>query len=130
MMTTRTRRTSRTSLILRTASSIKRKPPLAHGFAEPSDEEEEEEYVGDEDEAKPEPLRKGEKNSHLTIGYKGDAFVVRGDKIGVFRQRDDGSVQYQASIGNVQTPKGKKFKPNKVRWYRIPTQYAQKMLIR
>jgi hypothetical protein len=81
---------------------------------EPSDEEEEEEYPDDEDESQPEALRKGEKNSHLTTGYKGDAFVVRGDKIGVFRQKEDGTVHYQASIGNVQTPKGKKFKPSKV----------------
>jgi hypothetical protein len=86
---------------------------ISNTFAEPSDEEEEDEYE-DADEDGPEPLRKGEKNSHLTIGYKGDAFVVRGDKIGVFRQREDGTVQYQASIGNVQTPKGKKFKPSKV----------------
>jgi hypothetical protein len=89
---------------------------LAYVFTEASDEEEED-YPEDEDEDRPEPLRKGEKNSHLTTGYKGDAFVVRGDKIGVFRQRADGTVQYQASIGNVQTPKGKKFKLSKVRVY-------------
>jgi hypothetical protein len=88
----------------------------SHVIIEPSDdsEEEEEDIPEDEDEDKPTPLRKGEKNSNLTIGYKGDAFVVRGDKIGVFRQQDDGGVKYQASIGNVQTPKGKKFKPSKV----------------
>jgi hypothetical protein len=81
---------------------------------EPSDEEEDEEGYEDEDAPRPEPLGKGEKNSHLTVGYKGDAFVVRGSKIGVFRQRSDGEVQYQASIGNVATPKGKSFKPSKV----------------
>jgi hypothetical protein len=103
-----------TSWILRTVSTSLRldNAALAYVSTEASDEEEED-YPEDEDEDRPEPLRKGEKNSHLTTGYKGDAFVVRGDKIGVFRQRADGTVQYQASIGNVQTPKGKKFKLSK-----------------
>ena len=68
----------------------------------------------DEEDALP-PLGKGERNSQLTVGYKGDrSYVVRGGKIGVFAHTGDNQVKYHASIGNLATPKGKEFVPNHV----------------
>ena len=55
------------------------------------------------------------RNSQLTVGYKGDrSYVVRGDKIGVFRHKPD-DVEYVASIANITDMKGKKFDPKNVR---------------
>ena len=55
------------------------------------------------------------RNSQLTVGYKGDrSYVVRGDKIGVFRLKPD-DVEYVASIANITDMKGKKFDPKNVR---------------
>ena len=85
-------------------------PHLFH-TPEPSDEEE----VEDEDAPK-NPL-KGERNSQLTVGYKGDrSYVVRGDSIGVFNHATERgkTIKYYASISNISTPKGKKFKPKNV----------------
>lgn len=73
--------------------------------AESSDESE------DEDEDAPQNIP-GDRNSQLTVGYKGDrSYVVRGNNIGVFNHSSDNSVKYYATIGNVATPKGKIFKP-------------------
>ncbi|KAG8965086.1 hypothetical protein FRC03_000967 [Tulasnella sp. 419] len=70
-----------------------------------------EEDSGDEEPAPP----KGAKNSLLTVGYKGDrTFVVRGDRIGVFRHTDDDEIKYTATTNKVNTLKGKQFAPNKV----------------
>ncbi|KAG5518664.1 hypothetical protein PMAC_002633 [Pneumocystis sp. 'macacae'] len=57
---------------------------------------------------------KGE-NSQLAVGYKHDrSFVVRGDKIGVFRHVNDDQLEFVATINKVQTPKGKSFQPSKI----------------
>ncbi|KTW31575.1 hypothetical protein T552_00213 [Pneumocystis carinii B80] len=57
---------------------------------------------------------KGE-NSQLAVGYKHDrSFVVRGNKIGVFRHMDDDRLEFVATIDKVQTPKGKPFQPSKI----------------
>ena len=73
--------------------------------AESSDESETE----DEDATQTIP---GDRNSQLTVGYKGDrSYVVRGNNIGVFNHTSDNSVKYYATIGNIATPKGKNFKP-------------------
>ncbi|KAF9534268.1 VID27 cytoplasmic protein [Crepidotus variabilis] len=80
---------------------------------EPSDDDEEPEGE-DEDEPK-QPLT-GDRNSQLMVGYKGDrSYVVRGNNIGVFNHnKDDHSVKYYATIANLATSKGKKFKPKNV----------------
>lgn len=91
-----------------------------------TDEDEEEavlDELGDEDEDEDEEeglgssLPSGPKearNSQLTVGYKGDrSYVVRGDKIGVFRHKSD-DVEYVASIANITDMKGKKFDPKNV----------------
>lgn len=61
------------------------------------------------------PLSDKERNSQLTVGYKGDrSYVIRGNKIGVFSHTDE-DVKYHATIGNIATPKGKIFEPSRVR---------------
>ncbi|RXW24724.1 hypothetical protein EST38_g1161 [Candolleomyces aberdarensis] len=85
---------------------------------EPSDEEEEDDAdVQSEDEdGEGQPAgAKGDRNSQLTVGYKGDrSYVVRGTNIGVFSHKDKNSVKYYATISKVATPKGKEFKPGYV----------------
>ncbi|KAK7695867.1 hypothetical protein QCA50_000505 [Cerrena zonata] len=77
-----------------------------------SEPEDELEYQDEEDQ--PPPLTKGERNSQLTVGYKGDrSYVVRGNNIGVFSHTGD-NVRYHATIGNLATPKGKGFNPKEV----------------
>lgn len=61
------------------------------------------------------PLAKGEKNSQLTVGHKNDrTFVVRGDKIGVFKHTEDGKFDYAATIKDLGFKKMKSFRPKKV----------------
>lgn len=75
---------------------------------EPSEDEEEEEDVAS-------PALQGERNSQLTVGYKGDrSYVVRGNNIGVFSHTGHNQVKYHATISKVSTPKGKEFKPHEV----------------
>ena len=79
------------------------------------DESESEPEPGPDEEDAPPPLAKGERNSQLTVGYKGDrSYVVRGGKIGVFAHTGDNQVKYHASISHLATPKGKEFIPNHV----------------
>lgn len=53
-------------------------------------------------------------NSQLAVGFsKQRSFVVRGDRIGVFKNDDD-DVQYDTSIDKIRTPNGKNFSPAKV----------------
>lgn len=76
-------------------------------------EPEEEEYPEDEEDQPP-AFADGQKNSQLTVGYKGDrSYVVRGDKIGVFSHTGD-QVKYYATINKVATPKGKSIAPSQV----------------
>ena len=96
----------------------------------PEEEEEEEEedeyesandqrsehYDSDESEDDVETGPKdGAENSQLAVGYKHDrSFVVRGDKIGVFKHTPDNQLQFSTTISNIKTPKGKAFNPHKV----------------
>ena len=75
-----------------------------------------EEYDEDEDEDEVEVLDKdGKTNSQLAVGAKVDrSFVVRGDKIGVFKHTADNHLEFSTSINNVATPKGKGFAPKKI----------------
>ncbi|KAL6309693.1 VID27 cytoplasmic protein [Sparassis latifolia] len=78
------------------------------------DEEEPEEYADAEEEELP-ALGNGERNSQLTVGYKGDrSYVVRGNSIGVFGYTGDNQVKYHATLSKLATPKGKTFKPKHV----------------
>ena len=79
------------------------------------EEEEEEEDVPQDPEDQPPPLAKGERNSQLTVGYKGDrSYVVRGSNIGVFSHTSDDEVKYYSTIAKIASPKGKVFKPKHV----------------
>lgn len=76
---------------------------------EQSDEEEEEE------DSSSIPRLPGERNSMLTVGYKGDrSYVVRGNNIGVFSHTGGNQVRYFATISKISTMKGREFKPREV----------------
>ncbi|KAH9827561.1 vacuolar import and degradation protein 27 [Teratosphaeria destructans] len=77
----------------------------------------EEEYDEDEDEDEVDLGRDadGNVNSQLAVGAKVDrSFVVRGDKIGVFKHTPDNHLEFSTSINKVATPSGKSFSPKKV----------------
>ncbi len=61
----------------------------------------------------------GARNSSLVVGHNKDrAFVVRGNKIGVFKTGDD--IQYSTTMTGLKTSKGKYFNPNNVSYrYRM-----------
>lgn len=66
----------------------------------------------DESEAQP---KDGNVNSQLAVGQRHDrAFVVRGSKIGVFKNTEDNELKFVTNISKVQTPKGKLFSPKKI----------------
>jgi hypothetical protein len=59
--------------------------------------------------------RDGNVNSLLAVGAKHDrSFVVRGNKIGVFKHTPDNHLEFATTISQVKTPKGKLFSPTKV----------------
>ncbi|TPX32054.1 hypothetical protein SmJEL517_g04768 [Synchytrium microbalum] len=88
------------------------------------DEEEEDEESGDNDEEEeeveyeedsPSTTRGGDKNSALAVGYKYDrSFVVRGNRIGVFKHTDDNRLEFSTTIDNVRDMNNKTFSPRKV----------------
>ncbi|TCD69662.1 hypothetical protein EIP91_006679 [Steccherinum ochraceum] len=79
------------------------------------DEEEVEEDIPEDPEDLPPPLAKGERNSQLTVGYKGDrSYVVRGNNIGVFSHTGDDQVKYYSTIAKIASPKGKTFNPKHI----------------
>lgn len=79
------------------------------------DDDSDDEPVQDE-ENRPPALAKGDRNSQLTVGYKGDrSYVVRGNNIGVFSHDGENQVKYMATIGNLSTPQGKQFRPKQVK---------------
>jgi VID27 C-terminal WD40-like domain len=81
-----------------------------------SDENTEASDEYDEEDGMPPTFAQGERNSQLTVGYKGDrSYVVRGNNIGVFDHSAGSNVKYYATISKIATPKGKEFKPKSVR---------------
>ncbi|PPQ98532.1 hypothetical protein CVT24_004023 [Panaeolus cyanescens] len=81
---------------------------------DPDEESSDEDDYAEEEEDTPTSLP-GDRNSQLTVGYKGDrSYVVRGNNIGVFNHTSDHNVKYYATIGNLATPSGKSFKPKHV----------------
>lgn len=79
--------------------------------------DEDDDAPADDDAPEPtagQPAGDGEVNSQLAVGYKFDrSFVVRGDKIGVFKHTDDDRLEFATSINRVCTPGGKKFAPSR-----------------
>lgn len=104
--------------------------------APPAGEEQEEPEYDDEDEEEDQGLFRGEEydpdeefddvdvqgkdadmNSQLAVGYKHDrSFVVRGNKIGVFRHNPDNKLEFSTNISKLEHPStGKKMgNPRKV----------------
>jgi hypothetical protein len=82
---------------------------------DPKEEEEPNEEEDEDEDEDPSPLKTNERNSQLTVGYKGDrSYVVRGNSIGVFRHSNNDKVKYYATISKIATPKGKGIKPKQV----------------
>lgn len=55
------------------------------------------------------------KNSQIAVGYKHDrSFVVRGNKLGVFKHTPSNNLEFATTIENLRTPDGKVFSPSKV----------------
>jgi hypothetical protein len=82
----------------------------------PSDAQRDEHYDSDESEedvvTKPDD---GDINSQIAVGYKHDrSYVVRGNKIGVFKHTPNNHLEFSTNISKVQTPGGKKLQPAKV----------------
>lgn len=78
------------------------------------DESEPEEEYEEDPENLPPALNRGEKNSQLTVGYKGDrSYVVRGNNIGVFSHTGD-QVKYYSTISKIASNKGKQVIPAQV----------------
>ena len=57
---------------------------------------------------------KGSRNQQLTVGYKDDlSYVTRGDKVGVFGQKND-KIKFRTTIDGLKSLQGKSFAPAKV----------------
>lgn len=92
----------------------------------PDEDEEDEEYskglkqsnAGEDFDEGYDELKKFEgkgKNSQLAVGHSNNrTYVVRDNKLGVFKQTDDNELEFQTTIDNIATPKGKSFVPEKV----------------
>ncbi|ANB15587.1 Vid27p [Sugiyamaella lignohabitans] len=79
------------------------------GFSKPADYDEDEEYD------KEERFEAEGKNSQLAVGMTNDrSYVVRGNKIGVFKQTANNDLEFTTSIDNIGTSNGKSFSPKKV----------------
>ncbi|KAF9988515.1 hypothetical protein BGZ65_001977, partial [Modicella reniformis] len=74
--------------------------------AEEEEEEEEEEQDGFKQDSA--------KNSLLAVGYKDRSFVVRGNKIGVFKHNEREGLDFATTIKNVTDSKGKDINPSRV----------------
>ncbi|KAF2211312.1 hypothetical protein CERZMDRAFT_85489 [Cercospora zeae-maydis SCOH1-5] len=85
-------------------------------FEDAEDGTSEPDFDSDEDEDEPVNVDKdGNINSQLAVGANVDrSFVVRGNKIGVFKHTEDNKLEFNTSINNVANIKGKKFAPSKV----------------
>ncbi|KAG0348608.1 hypothetical protein BG004_004736 [Podila humilis] len=85
-----------------------------------SDEEQEAAAEYDEDESEDEEEKfipeggDGAKNSQLAVGFKDRSFVVRGNKIGVFKHNDRDGLDFTTTIKNISNSKGREINPSKV----------------
>lgn len=87
-----------------------------------SQSEEEEEESEEEDEGAAEPENEGDHftNSNLVVGHNNPrAFVVRGNKIGVFSTEGD-RIKYSTTMKGIKTAKGKSFIPEQVSLDSLP----------
>ncbi|PWN86561.1 VID27-domain-containing protein [Acaromyces ingoldii] len=86
----------------------------AHDAEEEEEEGDVDAQLGDGPERMPVVAGETERNSQLTVGYKFDrSFVIRGNRIGVFKHTEDDQLEFATTINSVATPKGKLFNPRK-----------------
>ncbi|KAF9915200.1 hypothetical protein BX616_006693, partial [Lobosporangium transversale] len=82
---------------------------------ESDNDEEHDNEEGEEEDVEKEVFQKdAAKNSQLAVGYKDRSFVVRGNKIGVFKHDDRDGLEFSATIKNVSDSKGKAINPHRV----------------
>lgn len=82
-----------------------------------SDDEDHSEYDDEEEDEEEEQAsfkQDPSKNSLLAVGYKDRSFVVRGNKIGVFKHADRERLDFSTTIKNVADSKGKEINPSRV----------------
>ena len=91
--------------------------------AYPSSDEEEDELSEEGESAEENEIevkendfsKEAQKNSQLAVGYKTDrTFVVRGNKIGVFKYTEEDDLDHVTTINSVESLNGTKFAPRKV----------------
>ena len=90
-------------------------PEESSGQEEDEEDEDDDSAAAGDGYATGEGFQDKQKNSQLAVGYAHDrSFVVRGDKIGVFKHTDDTNLQFDTTINNVSTLNNKLFSPRKV----------------
>ncbi|CAO1624978.1 unnamed protein product [Parajaminaea phylloscopi] len=82
---------------------------------EDEEPEEDAKNIGDVPAGMPTISGDHDENTQLAVGYKFDrSFVVRGNRIGVFKHNEDDQLEFATTINSVSTPGGKAFNPRKV----------------
>lgn len=77
-----------------------------------------EDFDEDEEHDTKEEFSGNGKNSQLAVGTLNDrSYVVRGDKIGVFKQTDENDLEFSTTINDISDSKGNLFAPKKVMLY-------------
>nr|POE74346.1 vacuolar import and degradation protein 27 [Quercus suber] len=101
---------------LREAEAAEEDEDEEYEEAEEGTEQRRAEYDEDEEEdVEEEEEKDGYVNNQLAVGAKTDrSFVVRGDRIGVFKHTDDNQLEFSTTINKMMTPKGKSLAPTKV----------------
>ncbi|KAJ3324713.1 hypothetical protein HDV06_005971 [Boothiomyces sp. JEL0866] len=79
------------------------------------EEDEEEEETAPVKQERENPFNDNSENSLLAVGYKHNrSFVVRGNKIGVFKHGEEDDLEFATTINNIGTMNGQYFSPRKV----------------
>jgi len=104
---------------------------------EEEEEEEEEEHSDDDDQSEYDDDKEEDeeeeqasfkqdpsKNSLLAVGYKDRSFVVRGNKIGVFKHADRERLDFSTTIKNIADSKGKEINPSRVSYRLFSTVFS------
>ncbi|KAF9164314.1 hypothetical protein DFQ26_001597 [Actinomortierella ambigua] len=82
---------------------------------EKSDDEEDDEEEEEEEEDHRVSFGAGNdksKNSHLQVGYKDRSFVLRGNKIGIFKHGDGDNLEFDSTISRVANKAGREINPS------------------
>lgn len=97
-----------------TMTDVSEDGEVESGAEDDEDEEDPDNSLSDENAQFPDDGAQ-EENSQLAVGTKSDrSFVIRGNRIGVFKHTPSNHLEFSTTINKVQTPKGKAFEPKKV----------------